>query len=232
MFVSTAARYIIKRARQPPLAPAYGCVKLATTGPVARNNTAGPPQQDHATVQPPPPGKAPTLNADAVTGKKAAAVALKAGSRIFQRVVTPAPALRSIGDVSTDPAAVAVEGYVQGEVKSKLLNPILMRVTRGFGIVLPGLGLWFLGRGIMQGVDRVKQEYRNTSTPRAAAYSFALALGADAINMLTTGVSLLQALQEHAAFLPPDMRHPVQWYGWWASGEGTAAAATAAQNSW
>lgn len=216
--LNSTVRAVARQLRGPARPIKRVCVAMATS-----TSSVGAGEKSGA----PPTTSTPSPTLDAETSKKAAAVAMKAGSRIFQRVVTPTPALRSIGDVSTDPAAVAVEGYVQGEVKSKLLNPILMRVTRGFGIVLPGLGLWFLGRGILQGFDRVKLEYKRAGTPRAAAYSFALALGADAINMLTTGVSLLHALQEHAAFLPPDVRHPVQWYGWWASGEVRGEAAVA-----
>ncbi len=160
------------------------------------------------------PSKEPKTDA-AVPGSlfsKVKALTIKTSSRLFQRVITPDRTLERLDDAASHPAADRSVDYVKGRIKQRLMQAVLLRVSRGFAFILPGLGLYFLTRASWSELQRAKEERKRSSK---AAFAFLVAAGADIGNLWVTATALAHAVAVHTPMHLPDA-HIIKWYGWYA----------------
>lgn len=157
------------------------------------------------------------------------AAGAKLASRLFQRTVTPASEREQVmpEDLSADPAAEKVGGFVYDQIKDRtymrVRNAILTRIATGFGIVLPGLGLYFGAKSVLAEWNQIVDAFKQQRRLSAAAFSAAAA--ADCVNVAATGTALGKALREHAPLHWPTLReNPVTWYSDYADAIGISPA--------
>lgn len=160
------------------------------------------------------PGKASNGAQDVDAGT----VARKLASRVFQRAVTPDEDVKhgthARQDLGVDPAAKKVSDFVKGQVKGRTYDraksALLTRLASGFGLALPGMGLYFAGRGVWKGAGRVSEELGRDR--RAAAGWLGASVTADAVNMIAQVGGLGKAMRDSSLHWPGIHDNPLVWW--------------------
>jgi hypothetical protein len=152
----------------------------------------------------------------------------KLASRLLQRVTTSPGARKRAAHATGEHDATAEDPVLQrpistvtGEVKGRIRSRLLLRLGTGGVILVPAIGVYFLGRAIAAEASRARTCTRSGSTRAAAAFTAAAAV--DAVNLAATLRGLGNALAEHTPlFLQPDVggeaAHAVRaaaWYAHW-----------------
>lgn len=177
-------------------------------------------------------------------GPTAKALLMKLASRLFQRAVTPTDVVRhaSPHELGVDPGVQKVAAFVVGQVKGRTYDRVkrelLLRVSSGFGLMLPGLGIFFAGKGLLKGIGRTTSEIavsapaavgrrpcdRGTGeggaategghgrAATAAPTAFALSTAADGVNLISQVGGFGHALRDSTLSWPGLMDNPLTWW--------------------
>jgi hypothetical protein len=125
----------------------------------------------------------------------------KAASRAFQRFTTPDDTLKQAGDAAEDPpvktAASYGKGQVKGKLKSWLRDPLLRRLSTGFGVLLPAVGVFFSAKAVVSDLQRLRDAHRRTGGAPKVSGAYATAAAADGALLWAAATGLAKAIQEH-----------------------------------
>jgi len=125
----------------------------------------------------------------------------KAASRAFQRFTTPDDTLKQARDAAEDPpvktAASYGKGQVKGKLKSWLRDPLLLRLSTGFGVLLPAVGVLFSAKAVVSDVQRLRDAHRRTGGTPKVSGAYATAAAADGALLWAAATGLAKAMQEH-----------------------------------